>query len=72
MPTRVQRLKKRSTRVADKAVKKINKVGRMTRPGTRPAKIMNKSLKRLDKIDKKIVKTKARVTKRAVKKAARK
>lgn len=71
MPTRVQRLKKRSTRVADRAVKKMNKVGRNPTPGSRSAKVLNKALKKGAKIDKKIVKTKARVATRAKKKMDR-
>ena len=58
MPTRVERLKKRSTRVADRAAKKMTKGGvSPVLPGTRGAKVLNKALKKGAKIDKKIVKS---------------
>ena len=71
MPTRVERLKKRSTKVADKAVKKMKKIGGYPTNSNRSGKVLNKALKKGAKIDKKIVKTKSRVAKRAVKKDAR-
>jgi uncharacterized FAD-dependent dehydrogenase len=82
MVSRLERLKKRSTRVADRAAKKITKGGvSPVLPGTRGAKVLKKALKKGAKIDKKIVKTKARVearnssmrkAKRVVRKAVRK
>ena len=82
MPTRVERLKKRSTKVVDKAVKKMKKIGGYPTNSNRSGKVLNKALKKGRKIERKIVKTKARnlnradkkdarVTKRAVKKVAR-
>ena len=71
MPTRVERLKKRSAKVADKAVKKMKKIGGYPTNSNRSGKVLNKALKKRAKIDKKIVKTKSRVAKRAVKKDAR-
>ena len=67
MPTRVERLKKRSTKVADKAVKKMKKIGGYPTNSNRSGKVLNKALKKGAKIDKKIVKTKSRVAKREAK-----
>ena len=71
MPTRVERLKKRSIKVADKAVKKIKKIGEFPSRTNRSGKVSTKAFKKGGKIERKIIKTKARVAKRAVKKDAR-
>mgnify|MGYP003122313350 CR=1 FL=1 len=70
MPTRLERLKKRSTKVADKTARKVKKAG-VPVPGSRSARVLNRGLKKGAKIDKKIANTKARVAKRAKKKAGR-
>lgn len=57
MPTRLEKLQKRKDRVKEKADDKINRQGY----GGRTVKVKGKKVAR---IDKKIVKTKARVTKR--------
>lgn len=80
MPTRLERLKKRSTKVADKTARKVKKAG-VPVPGSRSARVLNRGLKKGAKIDKKIANTKARVearnssmrtAKKVVRKAVRK
>ena len=68
MPTRVQRLKKRSTKVADKAVEKMKKIGGYPTSSNRSGKVLNKALKKGRKIDRKIIKVRARNLNRADKK----
>ena len=64
MPTRVEKLQNRKDRVVEKADDKINR----QKYGGRTAKVKRK---RVARIDKKIVKTKARVATRAKKKVAK-
>ena len=64
MPTRVERLEKRKDRVNEKADEKINR----QKYGGRTAKVRRR---RVANINKKIVKTKARVATRAKKKVAK-
>jgi hypothetical protein len=71
MPTRVERLKKRSTKVADKAVKKMKKIGGSPTNSNRSGNVLKKAMRKGRTIDRKIIKVKARNLNRADKKDAR-
>ena len=67
--TRVENLKKRGVKAAAKSVYKMKKAATSKNPAKRTTRVLKQGMKKQAKIVKKIVKTKARVAKRAAKPA---